>query len=133
VKWGKKEMSDTVECKALAERISSTRSILTERRKVLTDLAKKYQSLIGLIERNKESPAIPDITQSIKLPYLVIASSDDPGNQLSIRLNENNSKVWLSFIKPFKIVGDIDTVLQFRTKKCDKVVPVRVEELINRG
>jgi hypothetical protein len=83
----------------------------------------------GLIKRNKETP-LRDSTETIPFPYLIVASSDDAQNSLSIRLKPDNTKIWLSFAKPFKVIGDIDSVLHLKFSRSPGILPSRVEELL---
>ena len=52
---------------------------------------------------------------------------------MSIRLNENNTRVWSSFKKPVIIVGDIDSILKLPVRRDYDVLPEDVKRLINKN
>ena len=96
MKWGRKPKDLTNEGRELTKKIQEKRAILSERRKNLSEITNRYTGLTGLIERNRTTKTVDDY---IKFPYLVVASSDDPENSLTVRINNDNSKIWLSFAK----------------------------------
>lgn len=68
----------------------------------------------------------------MQFPYILLATPDDTSNSMSIRLNANNTRVWSSFKKPVKIVGDIDSILGFRLNRDYNFLPEDVKRLIKK-
>lgn len=103
--------------------------MVEEKRTELSQISDKFVCLKGLIERNKTK--IPE--EIVQFPYILLATPDETSNSMSIRLNENNTRVWSSFKKPVKIVGDIESILGFRLKRDYKFLPENVQRLINKN
>ena len=130
VEWGSQSKATSrVELEGEHQQIQDKKSAVTEKRNELGQVADKFVCLRGLIERNKTK--IPE--EIVKFPYILLATPDETSNSMSLRLNANNTKVWSSFKKPVKIIGDIESILGFRLKRDTSFLPEDVQRLINKN
>lgn len=97
----------------------------------MIQVSDRYICLQGLIDRNNNKTERDE--EIVQFPYILLATPDETSNSMSIRLNATNTKVWSSFKKPVKIVGDIESILGFRLNRNYNLLPEDVQRLINKN
>jgi hypothetical protein len=113
--------------------IRTKQQTIEDKRRDLKEISEKYVWLKGLLERNLGQEPKPSNEELLPFPYILVATQDDPTNSVSIRLNTTNTKVWSSFSKPIKIVGDSDSIVHFRLKRDYTVLPQEVRDVLNKS
>ena len=69
-------------------------------------------------------------SESIKFPFIIIATSEEATKSMEIRPNHNNNTVDITLGKRFKIISDKDTLPYLAIKKAKLEIPEDLESII---
>jgi hypothetical protein len=75
---------------------------------------------------------LPD-EKILDFPYVLLATSNDDINSISIKMNAASSKVWLSFAKPVEIVHDMESLKKIKIMRRMDELPQPVQAILKNN